>query len=613
MRYLCFFLLCALLMACGSEEIQQPPPNGGMTQAGRQLSDSVIVLLDEARQEEAQQLLLTALDSSETAYNAVDRYFIHALLTEVMYYAAMNEQGLLSAEKSLQIALELQNSTFEGSAYNLIGIIHLNAGRTTEARDAFRKAIKLIPRSHKSPLLSRVDQVMNNLAEVYLNLQQPDSAHLFADSALKISNELGNARAICFAYWGKGEAFLQQQLSAQAKEAYLNGLNRCPPKETDVQLYLISGLLDVASLQKDPAEIRRLGQRGDSLLQTVKEFDFARSRYLEKKSEALKALQLYAELAETQSQLLKLNAEIRKNREVLNQRQLKAYFDNEKQLFLANQQQAQQGRELDLNRKIQFILGILMVALLLLLILLRRWSVQKHKLERYRFDQQKLKADKERELELMHERYTTLENERNRIARELHDDIGSSMSAISIFADLAAKEATPEQTRLQEMLRRTTAKAAEVSESLSDLIWAIYSKNDNWSNLVDRIRNFGFEILTAKGIEVRIEDDFSLSGKVLPINLKKNLLLISKEALNNIAKYSGATLAMIRFEHYDQTLWLRISDNGKGFEPESVNKGNGLQSMHSRARALQGQLRITSSPGTGTTLELSIPCSFKAE
>jgi signal transduction histidine kinase len=598
-------------MACESKDVEQPSPHGGMTKAGRQLGDSVIVLLDAAKQEEAQQLLLTALDSSETEFNTVDRYFIHALLTEVMYYAAMNEQGLLSAEKTLQIALELQNSTFEGNAYNLIGIIHLNAGRNTEARDAFRKAIKLIPRGQKSRLLSRVDQVMNNLAEVYLNLQQPDSAHLFADSALKISTELDNARAICFAYWAKGEAFLQEQQPNLAQAAYLEGLNRCPAKETDVQLYLISGLLDAARVQKDPVKIKRLGYRGDSLLQTMREFDFARSRYLEKKTDALKALGNYAEVAETQSRLLKLNAEIRANREALNQRQLKAYFDNEKQLFLANQQQAQQLRELDLNRRIQVILGVLMVVLLLLLVLLRRWSLQKHKLERYRFEQQKLKADKERELELMHDRFTTLENERNRIARELHDDIGSSMSAISIFADLAAKEASPEQTRLQEMLRRTTAKAAEVSESLSDLIWAIYSKNDNWSNLVDRIRNFGFEILTAKGIEVRIEDDFSLSGKVLPINLKKNLLLISKEALNNIAKYSSATLAMIRFEYYEKTLQLRISDNGHGFDPESVSKGNGLQSMHNRARALQGQLRITSSPGTGTTIELSVPFSFE--
>lgn len=606
MRLLFLFLLF-IHIACRQEDTQLNKQETRVSEAGSALTTRVANLLDSGKQEEAQEVLFVALDSAEIKYNQTDRYYVHSLLAEVMYYAAMNEQGLLSAEASLQLALKLKNDTFIGNSHNLIGIIHLNAERYIDAKIAFKKALKYIPTNQPNLLLSRADQVRNNLAELYLYMNQPDSAMVMAQSALKISTELNKHRAICFAHWGIGEAYRLKNQSEEAKKAFLQGLEACPAKETDVQLHLISGLLDVASLQKNKGQIYQLCLKGDSLLNSIKEHDFARSRFLEKKITALLLLQDYKKVTEAQQQLLKLKEEIRLNRESLNQRQLKAYFNNEKQLFLANQSRAHQAEELATNRKIQLILGILMFLLVVLLFLFRRWSIQKQRLERYRFEQEQLKIEKQKELELLKERYTILENERNRIARELHDDIGSSMSAITIFSDLATKEISNEQSKLRELNQRISEKAKEVSESLSDLIWAIYSKNDSWTSLIDRIRNFSFEILTNKGIEAKIVDDFSLGEKLLPINIKKNLLLFCKEAMNNISKYSKANMAFIRFELSDGWLHLSISDNGIGFNPNTIGKGNGLQSMQNRTKAMNGKMELISAPGKGTTIKLSLP------
>jgi signal transduction histidine kinase len=235
---------------------------------------------------------------------------------------------------------------------------------------------------------------------------------------------------------------------------------------------------------------------------------------------------------------------------------------------------------------------------------------QLRKTELLQFNQEKENIKQEQELNLMRDRFTTIEAERNRIARELHDDIGSSLSSISIFADLALSEFPKDPTKALSLVERVKHKNQEVSDTISDLIWAIYSKNDTMGSLVTRVRSFGFDVLTAQGIEVKIEDDFRLKDAALSIELKKNLLLFFKEALNNIAKYSGAIQAIIVIEYVDGTVHIRISDNGKGFDPKLVRQGNGLAGFQARANAIGARFVLDSAIGTGTRLMLSFPFSI---
>jgi signal transduction histidine kinase len=235
---------------------------------------------------------------------------------------------------------------------------------------------------------------------------------------------------------------------------------------------------------------------------------------------------------------------------------------------------------------------------------------QLRKTELLQFKQEKENIKQEQELKLIRDRFNAVEAERNRIARELHDDIGSSLSSISIFADLALSELPKDTEKALTLIDRVKRKNQEVSDTISDLIWAIYSKNDTMGSLITRVRNFGFDVLTSQGIEVKIEDDFRLKDAALSIELKKNLLLVFKEALNNIAKYSKASQAVIVIEYIKGTVHIRISDNGKGFDPKLIRHGNGLAGFQARANAIGARFVLDSAIGTGTRLMLSFPFSI---
>jgi len=179
------------------------------------------------------------------------------------------------------------------------------------------------------------------------------------------------------------------------------------------------------------------------------------------------------------------------------------------------------------------------------------------------------------------------------------------MSSVSIFADLAATELGKDPQKTHELISRIKLKTHEISENISDLIWAIYSRNDSWGSLIDRIKNFCFEILTSKGIQVVISDDYRIRDLQISILYKKNLLMFLKESVNNIAKYSNATKAEIKLELISDNFFLTISDNGKGFDPKAITQGNGLSGLHARANALGGHATIDSVIGTGTTIKLN--------
>lgn len=193
----------------------------------------------------------------------------------------------------------------------------------------------------------------------------------------------------------------------------------------------------------------------------------------------------------------------------------------------------------------------------------------------------------------------TRHQERNRIARELHDEVGSTLSSIHIFSTVAQQ---PDKTG--EMIRKIKDTSARVMENMSDLVWAINSETDDTTSLLRRIRQFGSALLEAKntGFEVLVSDP--LPHLELKTEAKKNILLICKEAVNNIAKYASASKALIEININDGLFVLTITDNGCGFEPR-VKKGNGLTNMEQRCSSLGGKYHLITAPGAGTRIQFS--------
>lgn len=196
---------------------------------------------------------------------------------------------------------------------------------------------------------------------------------------------------------------------------------------------------------------------------------------------------------------------------------------------------------------------------------------------------------------------------RTKISKDLHDDIGATVSSIGILASFAGKNELKEEKRHQ-YLDTISDQSRYVAETLSDIVWAINPGNDSLEKLFARVLRYATELFEARGIEYTVEaHPDALRGLSLPMDARQNLYLLIKEAVNNLVKYSGATHASILVKREAGNLSVSIADDGKGFDPETTT-GNGLPNMRKRAHALHGVLRIMSRKGGGgTRIELDIP------
>ncbi len=196
---------------------------------------------------------------------------------------------------------------------------------------------------------------------------------------------------------------------------------------------------------------------------------------------------------------------------------------------------------------------------------------------------------------------------RSKISKDLHDDIGATVSSIGILASIAGKNELKEEKRHQ-YLDTISDQSKYVAETLSDIVWAINPNNDSLEKLFARVLRYATELFEARGIDYTVDaPPDALRGLSLPMDARQNLYLVIKEAVNNLVKYSGATHAIIRVAREPGHLAVSISDDGKGFDPETAT-GNGLPNLRKRAEALHGTLRIVSRQGGGgTRVELQIP------
>jgi len=195
-----------------------------------------------------------------------------------------------------------------------------------------------------------------------------------------------------------------------------------------------------------------------------------------------------------------------------------------------------------------------------------------------------------------------LQTLRNKIATDLHDDIGSTLSSISIFSQMAqqeSKEAIP-------LLETIGENSRKMLDAMADIVWTINPENDQFEKIILRMRSFAYELLGAKKIDFEFNADEEVAKMKLSMDVRKNLYLIFKEATNNMVKYSGADKALFNIKGEKNNLTMLIHDNGKGFDTRQSTTGNGLKNMKKRADEMGAQFLIDSKPGDGTTIELRI-------
>ena len=205
-----------------------------------------------------------------------------------------------------------------------------------------------------------------------------------------------------------------------------------------------------------------------------------------------------------------------------------------------------------------------------------------------------------------------------RIAQDLHDEMGPELTGITLLSDLAqGVDAPPDEIRSD--VRKIGDMSRGLSRSLSEIVWAVNPRNDSVESFVSYVCHFAEEYLRPAGIRCLLDIPDTSLTHVLTMDVRHNLFMIIKEALNNVVKHAAATQVQIRFEMNAKSFTLSLQDNGCGFKrPVTVASdneacalpgrpaGNGLENMRHRIESLGGRFTLQSAPHEGTRIELAL-------
>lgn len=483
--------------------------------------------------------------------------------------------------KSLQLFETLKNLRGQSFCYQSLGNDFLFLNQYANAKKYFERSLAL-----KEQLDDKRGQLTTtiSLGDVHKELNENQKAEGYYKSALATarSMKLKVEEARVLHQWGllykrmnnfkaARENFtkslaLSEQLGDSVTRAKTNseliGLDLIEQGNQDTEAELLKGLNTII-------------RTGDKQQQAVEYWRLSEYYTLHKNYE--KALYY---LREHQA----LSDSIEGSSVVLQLKELEEKYQNEKhqqEIELLRKDQELQAIALSRERTNVALIAFALLSVLIISVLL---------VNRYRV---KNRANRLIEMERM----------RNMIARDLHDDIGSTLSSINIMSQLAMNE----NGNASLHLKKIATHSAQMMENMSDIVWSINPKNDLAEHMVFKMKEFAAEILEPVGINYSFQVEEGVDTVRLNSEKRKNLFLIFKESVNNAAKYSNGTQVTINLSLQSNHLHLEVSDNGKGFNQEEVNRGNGLSNMKDRASAIMGALQYITESGKGTRVLLAVP------
>lgn len=193
---------------------------------------------------------------------------------------------------------------------------------------------------------------------------------------------------------------------------------------------------------------------------------------------------------------------------------------------------------------------------------------------------------------------------RARTSQDFHDEAGNNLTKLSLYTGLS-KRSAQDNPDLQEYLQKMEENLQELGSGIRDFIWTLDPRQDSLHATLDRIRDFASSLFEHTDIEFHFENQLQGDEKEnLSLTTKRHLLLICKEALNNVLKYADCGKVSIQVERKKKDLLLQIQDNGKGFEEEELKRINGLNNMRNRAKEMDAQIEIESGESQGTSIRL---------
>ncbi|HLZ17309.1 MAG TPA: tetratricopeptide repeat protein, partial [Cyclobacteriaceae bacterium] len=454
-----------------------------------------------------------------------------------------NEMALEYTQRALTLSRETKNNLNVAYCHRLLGRIYRKKSAYEKALSEYREANAIYTLRGDQRNESETCQSIGN---IFYDLREYKSALAEYEKSLRIAHRISNTALMAFSFSGMGFAWYELKKFNQAI------------------IYFDSSIVKAKEIKN-----RYLVMDAYQVISNIHE---EQSHY----QEALKFHRLYSELKDSLA-----HEENRQGTE-----EMEAKYQNAKkqnQIELLQKDQLVKDISLQQNRTVQSA----MVLAFGLLIVIGLLVYNRHRLIH--------NAKRQMEIEQM----------RNEIARDLHDDMGSTLSSIHIISQLALKEAQGEL--YTKYFQRIADHSAKMMESMSDMVWSINPENDSLQKMLAKMKEFSAEMLEPKNMSYQFHGDETFNGTALDVAKRKNLFLIFKETIKNAAKYSEGTFVDIQIAHVDNDLQLIIRDNGKGFDVTKVQHGNGLRNMRARAREINADLGFETVIGKGTTLKLKLP------
>ena len=538
--------------------------------------------MERERYDSAQTMLNQIHEAIPIKRNTIDDYMILSRQAEVYYYNNLHQLGLEEIERGSEIAFFLKDSLLLADSYNFIGLFYINMDSLDKADLYFEKAARYArqpPYPPEYPLISNPHHMYGNRAELFFKKKQFDQALEDYDRSAQLAKEIGEVRGEAIAYYGKGETL--QQIKADSAMYYFNLAQQKAhlSKDVDIELISFSGLASSAWTKGLLNESKEYLQRGWNLLEKNPAMNhYYTLRYL---TEAIRVIGLLKD----QSQMIRI-MEKKSEIETVNigsgnlqiQQILRAGLKNEKRIAGLEVTDAQQKQRLA-NMRLIFVLLLLFVLIIFFFI--------------YRYSQNQRIA-----VSLV----------RQKLSQDLHDDIGASLSSMQIYATIAGQSLEQKPEKAQEMIQKINQQSAVVMANMNDIVWSMKTSEGSNASFSLRLKNYASSFLSENGIRFTLElfDDADLF--ITGISARKNLLMIAKEAMNNIAKHSGASEVRIELRKEGKQLIMEIEDNGRGIDRSTGKGGNGLMHIQQRARELDGTSAILPGiEGRGTMIRISCP------
>ena len=542
------------------------------------------------------------------------------------------EEALANLRRALSFYFEKEQSAGTAGVYNDLGYVYGGRGDLDSSRHWYLKAMRIYDRVHDSTGMAetlsnlssgslelgnkpeaiayarralairergRDKDILalscNNLSQIYLQVDSMDQAIAFQKLGMKYAEESGSKLRLAQSYTSMSLLLNRKGKNAEALEYEKKAMQIC--RETGDSSMLARRCIAAAMLSgtlKDSAGAVGYFDAGERIARAVndkynlRDLFLYRTLFYRDRKDYFRAYdnlkRYYAYKDSLASEDTKRNiADIqtkyeteKKDEEIRAQEQELRLAKTEKELKDRQLEQQKQGRNI--------LIGAVVLLALMAAGLFNRYQLKK------RLQQQ-----------------AALLEMRNDIARDLHDELGSTLTSIHILSQVSRNHLEKDQSRAFSLLEKITDQSRQMQQSMSDIVWAIRSDNDKIENMMVRMREYLAQTLEAKDIEIRFEADEALLGHSFTMQQRKDLLLIFKEAVNNAAKYARCSRLEVSFRRCGDRVVLIVSDDGVGFDAGQRGSGNGLNNMRSRANALDGECRIEASPGSGTKVVVEMP------